>query len=98
MSSSSNTNEYFNKQRDLLLQEISSNLSEVYQNLETLNRAMNESIQIGKEFDDVGRLWAVFYDGMNELRKLQSEAEKKSVDVSEEKELYSRSDVPSEKD
>ncbi|CAI5757133.1 unnamed protein product [Candida verbasci] len=57
-------NELFTKQRDLLIQDISNNLDQVYTNLEILNRSLNESIQIGKEFDDVGRLWATFYDGM----------------------------------
>ncbi|CAK9436855.1 uncharacterized protein LODBEIA_P13770 [Lodderomyces beijingensis] len=71
----SNSNEYFSKQRDLLLQEISENLTQVVQNLDTLNRSMNESLQIGKEFDDVGRLWAVFYDGVNELRNRQDAEE-----------------------
>ncbi|KAI5970877.1 DAD1 [Candida margitis] len=65
---SSSNNDYFNKQRDILIQEISNNLSEVFTNLETLNRSLNESIQIGKEFDDVGRLWRTFYDGMNKLK------------------------------
>ncbi|KAI5962267.1 DAD1 [Candida pseudojiufengensis] len=70
--STSNTNsnsEYFIKQRDLLLQEVSNNLNEVYNNIENLNRSLNESIQIGKEFDDVGRLWSSFYDGINELKE-----------------------------
>lgn len=65
---SNTNNDYFNKQRDILIQEISNNLSEVFTNLETLNRSLSESIQIGKEFDDVGRLWRTFYDGMNKLK------------------------------
>ncbi|KAI5954245.1 DAD1 [Candida jiufengensis] len=63
------TSDYFIKQRDLLLQEISNNVNDVYQNIENLNRSLNESIQIGKEFDDVGRLWSSFYDGINELKE-----------------------------
>ncbi|KAL6450904.1 DAD1 DASH complex subunit DAD1 [Candida maltosa Xu316] len=70
MSDPSNTqrNEYFIKQRDLLIQEISNNLSKVHTNLETLNRSLNESKQIGQEFDDVARLWSTFYDGVNQTR------------------------------
>lgn len=58
-------NEYFIKQRDLLIQEISNNLTKIHTNLETLNRSLHELKQIGKEFDDVARLWSTFYDGMN---------------------------------
>lgn len=64
-SSNPSKNEYFIKQRDLLIQEISNNLSIVQTNLETLNRSLHELKQIGKEFDDVARLWSTFYDGMN---------------------------------
>ncbi|RCK63464.1 DASH complex subunit DAD1 [Candida viswanathii] len=62
-------NEYFIKQRDLLIQEISNNLTKVHTNLEALNRSLHESKQIGKEFDDVARLWSTFYDGMNQVRE-----------------------------
>lgn len=77
---SSTNNDYFNKQRDLLIQEITNNLTEVYTNLETLNRSLSESIQIGKEFDDVGRLWRTFYDGMNKLKEETSIAGNASQD------------------
>ena len=30
-----------------------------------MNRSLHELKQIGKEFDDVARLWSTFYDGMN---------------------------------
>lgn len=69
--SSSTGNAYFEKQRDLLLQEISNSMDSVVYNLDILNRSLNESIQVGKEFDDVGRLWSHFYDGMNQLKKQQ---------------------------
>ena len=77
---SNTTNDYFNKQRDILIQEISNNLSEVYTNLETLNRSLSESIQIGKEFDDVGRLWRTFYDGMNKLKEEASTVDNTNQD------------------
>ncbi|ODV69659.1 hypothetical protein HYPBUDRAFT_97512, partial [Hyphopichia burtonii NRRL Y-1933] len=62
----------FEKQRDLLLQEITTNLDSVVNNLEILNRNLNTSVQVGKEFDNVGRLWNLFYDGINDLQKRQS--------------------------
>lgn len=52
----------FEKQRDFLVQEIASALDSVVYNLDILNRSLNESIQVGKEFDNVGRLWSNFYD------------------------------------
>lgn len=62
-------NVYFEKQRDLLIQEIANSIDSVVYNLDILNRSLNESIQVGKEFDDVGRLWSHFYDGLNQLKK-----------------------------
>ncbi|KAK6465195.1 hypothetical protein DFJ63DRAFT_310296 [Scheffersomyces coipomensis] len=62
---------YFEKQRDLLIQEISNNIDNVIYNLDILNRSLNESIQVGKEFDDVGRLWTNFYDGLSQLKERQ---------------------------
>ncbi|KAK6204502.1 DASH complex subunit Dad1-domain-containing protein [Scheffersomyces amazonensis] len=64
---------YFEKQRDLLIQEIATNIDNVIFNLDILNRSLNESIQVGKEFDDVGRLWANFYDGVNQLKEKRGE-------------------------
>lgn len=63
---SQSNNSSFEKQRDYLVQEIASAIDSVIYNLDILNRSLNESIQVGKEFDDVGRLWSSFYDG--ELR------------------------------
>lgn len=63
----------FEKQRDFLLSEISSAIDSVVYNLDVLNRSLNDSVQVGKEFDDVGRLWSTFYNGVG---KSQAEAEK----------------------
>lgn len=54
----------FEKQRNLLVQEIASALDSVVYNLDVLNRSLNDSVQVGKEFEDVGRLWSTFYNGM----------------------------------
>ena len=60
---------YFEKQRDLLLQEIGASLDSVVYNLDVLNRSLNGSVSVGKEFDNVGRLWLHFYDGANQLKR-----------------------------
>ena len=72
---------YFEKQRDLLIQEIAHSIDSVVYNLEILNRSLSESIQIGKEFDDVGRLWSHFYDGVNQAKdKNEANQEQKGQD------------------
>lgn len=66
---------YFEKQRDLLLQEIGASLDLVVYNLDVLNRSLNGSVSVGKEFDNVGRLWLHFYDGANQLRQRRGDTE-----------------------
>lgn len=68
-SPSSTGNLVFEKQRDLLLGEISSSIDSVVYNLEILNRSLNLSVQVGKEFDNVGRLWNLFYDGVKDVEE-----------------------------
>ncbi|CAK7893326.1 DASH complex subunit Dad1p [[Candida] anglica] len=70
-------NAYFEKQRDLLLQEIGVSMESVVYNLDTLNRSLAGSVAVGKEFEDVARLWSHFYDGSNELKRKQEENSKK---------------------
>ncbi|CCE82545.1 Piso0_002275 [Millerozyma farinosa CBS 7064] len=69
----SDTPSYFEKQRDLLIQEIGLSLESVIYNLDILNRSLNGAVSVGKEFDDVGRLWSHFYDGLNQLKERSSE-------------------------
>lgn len=73
----SDTPSYFEKQRDLLIQEIGLSLESVIYNLDILNRSLNGAVSVGKEFDDVGRLWSHFYDGLTQLkeRSLEKDAE-----------------------
>ncbi|KAK8443461.1 Dolichyl-diphosphooligosaccharide-protein glycosyltransferase subunit dad1 [Candidozyma auris] len=59
----------FEKQRDFLLAEISSAIDSVVYNLDVLNRSLNDSIQVGKEFEDVGRLWSTFYNGVGKAQR-----------------------------
>lgn len=60
------SNGVFEKQRDLLLQEISQSINSVIYNFEILNRSLNSSIQVGKEFNNISNLWSLFYNGLNE--------------------------------
>lgn len=52
----------FEKQRDQLVQEVTHALDSVVRNLDVLNRSLHESVEVGKEFDHVGRLWTNFYN------------------------------------
>ncbi|GEQ68477.1 hypothetical protein JCM33374_g2145 [Metschnikowia sp. JCM 33374] len=55
----------FEKQRDQLVQEITAAVDSVVSNLDILNRSLQESIQVGSDFQDSSRLWATFYNGTN---------------------------------
>ncbi|QWW21364.1 hypothetical protein CA7LBN_000110 [Candidozyma auris] len=48
---------------------ISSAIDSVVYNLDVLNRSLNDSIQVGKEFEDVGRLWSTFYNGVGKAQR-----------------------------
>lgn len=66
-------NTAFEKHRDLLVQEIAGAIDSVIYNLDTLNRTLDASIQVGSEFNDVGKLWNNFYDGLALLRNQQAQ-------------------------
>lgn len=76
----SESSTYFEKQRDMLIQEIGVSIESVVYNLDILNRSLNGSISVGKEFDNVGRLWSHFYDGLNQLKERNNEGETKEND------------------
>lgn len=63
----------FEKARDSLIQEISGSINSIVINLNTLNRSLNNSIQVGKEFDHVSNLWNNFYTGIKEPSKQNDE-------------------------
>lgn len=71
----SESSTYFEKQRDMLIQEIGVSIESVVYNLDILNRSLNGSISVGKEFDNVGRLWSHFYDGLNQLKERNNQEE-----------------------
>lgn len=66
----------FEKHRDLLIQEISNSINSIVINLNTLNRSLNNSIQVGKEFDNVSNLWENFYNGLNQQGEKDEEKDK----------------------
>ncbi|KAK9325531.1 DASH complex subunit Dad1-domain-containing protein [Lipomyces orientalis] len=55
---------YFERQRDALVSEIAVSLEHVLSNINTLNRALESAIAVGKEFESVSTLWSTFYDGI----------------------------------
>lgn len=60
---------YFEKQRDLLISDISGSMENVLNSLNSLNRSMEGCVAVGKEFDSVSVVWSKFYDGMSQMDK-----------------------------
>lgn len=65
----------FEKHRDLLVQEISNTISSIVLNMQTLNRSLNNSIQVSKDFENVSNLWSNFYNGLKEQQSEDIEEE-----------------------
>ncbi|KAF2703215.1 hypothetical protein K504DRAFT_356610, partial [Pleomassaria siparia CBS 279.74] len=55
---------YFDQQRDMLVGEIAVSLEKVLQNLNKLNRSLEEVIGVGNEFSPVEALWSQFENVM----------------------------------
>ncbi|PNS18435.1 hypothetical protein CAC42_6252 [Sphaceloma murrayae] len=51
---------YFESQRELLLDEIATNMEHVLQNINKLNRNLESVIAVGNEFSQVEGLWSQF--------------------------------------
>ncbi|KAH3675053.1 hypothetical protein WICMUC_002885 [Wickerhamomyces mucosus] len=64
---------FFEKQRDLLISEITVSMDSVLTNLNALNRSMEGTIAVGKEFDSVASLWSSFYDGLSQVEQLRQQ-------------------------
>lgn len=60
----------FEVQRDALVKEIATAMDSVLCNLDTLNRSLHDSIQVGKEFENVGLLWSTFYNSLQAQKDL----------------------------
>ncbi|KAF4549195.1 DASH complex subunit DAD1-like protein [Elsinoe fawcettii] len=55
---------YFEQQRELLLNEIATNMENVLQNINRLNRNLEGVIAVGNEFSQVEGLWSQFENVM----------------------------------
>ncbi|KAL9937102.1 hypothetical protein V8E36_004337 [Tilletia maclaganii] len=55
---------YFERERDRLLNEIASSLEVVLSNSNALNRKLEESIAVGREFEPIAQLWGRFSNVM----------------------------------
>lgn len=67
---------YFEKQRDLLIAEITTSMDSVITNINTLNRSLKANIAVGKEFEVVAEQWKGFYDSLSHLEQVRSHQEK----------------------
>lgn len=56
---------YFIEQRDMILQEINEMMDSVLNNLNGINITLENSIAVGKEFENVSQIWKLFYNGLD---------------------------------
>ncbi|CAD0096695.1 unnamed protein product [Aureobasidium vineae] len=66
---------YFEQQRELVLQDVATNLEQVLQNMNTLNRSLESVIAVGNEFGQVEGLWSMFENVMAQQQQTQSNDE-----------------------
>lgn len=52
---------YFEKQRDLLVSDIRNSMELILNEMNSLNKSLEISVAVGKEFDRVSALWDSFY-------------------------------------
>ncbi|KAI4729142.1 hypothetical protein E4T49_03009 [Aureobasidium sp. EXF-10728] len=62
---------YFEQQRELVLQDVATNLEQVLQNMNTLNRSLESVIAVGNEFGQVEGLWSMFENVMAQQQQTQ---------------------------
>lgn len=62
---------YFEKQRDLLITEIATSMDTVLNNINALNRSLEGTVAVGKEFESVAALWANFYDAKAQMERMR---------------------------
>ncbi|KAI4852522.1 hypothetical protein E4T44_01428 [Aureobasidium sp. EXF-8845] len=62
---------YFEQQRELVLQDVATNLEQVLQNMNTLNRSLESVIAVGNEFGQVEGLWSMFENVMAQQQQQQ---------------------------
>ncbi|KAI4761688.1 hypothetical protein E4T52_02659 [Aureobasidium sp. EXF-3400] len=66
---------YFEQQRELVLQDVATNLEQVLQNMNTLNRSLESVIAVGNEFGQVEGLWSMFENVMAQQQEQQQSPE-----------------------
>ncbi|VVT50151.1 uncharacterized protein SAPINGB_P002626 [Magnusiomyces paraingens] len=54
----------FERERDVLVTQITESMNNVLNNLNALNRALEGVVEVGKEFESISALWNNYYDGM----------------------------------
>ncbi|OCK77406.1 hypothetical protein K432DRAFT_384730 [Lepidopterella palustris CBS 459.81] len=74
---------YFEQQREMLVGEIAQSLEHVLQNINRLNRTLEEVIAVGNEFSPVEALWSQFENVMAKDPNAASE-EQDNEDETEE--------------
>ncbi|ODV96292.1 hypothetical protein PACTADRAFT_30016, partial [Pachysolen tannophilus NRRL Y-2460] len=52
---------FFEKERDSLITEINTAMENILNNVNSLNRSLENSVAVGKDFDSVSNLWEGFY-------------------------------------
>ncbi|KAF2747839.1 hypothetical protein M011DRAFT_401879, partial [Sporormia fimetaria CBS 119925] len=70
---------YFEEQRELLVLEIAQSLETVLQNINKLNRSLEEVIAVGNEFAPVEALWSQFEGVMGNVNLEEEEGEEEAV-------------------
>ncbi len=73
-------------------------MDSVLNNVNALNRSLEGSIAVGKEFDSVSSLWSNFYDGLAQVEQLRAQPEDADENHQDEQpesqDQEMRSDVP----
>ncbi|KAL6950078.1 hypothetical protein ACO0QE_000748 [Hanseniaspora vineae] len=55
---------HFQQEKELIIQDIEKTMKSIVSNLDTLNVYLENTNEIGKEFENVSKLWEQFYTGL----------------------------------
>ncbi|ORY19016.1 DASH complex subunit Dad1-domain-containing protein [Clohesyomyces aquaticus] len=75
---------FFELQREILVSEIAQSLEHVLQNINKLNRSLEEVIAVGNEFSPVEALWSQFENVMAKDPEGEAEGGEQGVQEGEE--------------
>lgn len=73
---SSMNDNHFKQERELIIQDIEKTMKSIVSNLDTLNVYLENTNEIGKEFENVSKLWEQFYSGLPYDKKLSATSAK----------------------